>query len=53
MKVYKVREVAEKLAVHELTIRNRIKEGKIQIIRLNGHTIRIPQSELDRLLEVK
>ncbi len=53
MKVYKVREFAEKLGVHELTIRNRIKEGKIKIIKLNNHSIRIKESELNRLLEVE
>jgi len=53
MKIYKVREVAEKLGVHELTIRNRIKEGKIKIMKLNNHSIRIKESELNRLLEVE
>jgi len=41
------------LAVHPLTIRTMIKKGQIKVVRVNEHTMRIPQSELDRLLEVK
>ena len=53
MQVYKISEVAKRLAVHHLTIRTMIKKGQIKIVRVNEHTMRIPQSELDRLLEVK
>lgn len=47
--VYTVSEFAEKLKCAPGTVRNMIKRGDLKAIQ-SGHTIRIPATELDRLL---
>ena len=48
-KVLKVSEIAKELRMSEQTIRNMIKRGDLKAIQ-SGRTIRIPATELDRLL---
>jgi len=47
----KVREAAEKLNVSPYTIRDWIAKRKLGFIRLGPRAIRIPASEIQRLLE--
>jgi excisionase family DNA binding protein len=53
MVFHKVSEVAKMLNVSVQTLRSMIKGGKIKVVQLNKKTIRIPQSELDRIMEAK
>ncbi len=46
-------EVAQALKVSRLTIYRWIEEGKQRVIRLASGTIRVPDEELARILEVK
>ena len=50
-KVYTSQEVADLLRVCEMTIRRYVKEGIIKKLPIGG-AIRIPESELDRMLKV-
>ena len=48
MKLFTVAQAAETLAWSELSLRKLIVDGKLQVVRL-GRSVRVPQSELDRL----
>ena len=49
-KLFTVREVAEVLGVSQVTIRTWDRMGKIRTIRTPGNHRRIPEGELNRLL---
>lgn len=49
--LYTPQKTADILGVTRKTIYNWINEGKIQAIQLPGRGIRIPQSEIDRILK--
>jgi excisionase family DNA binding protein len=49
-KLYTVKEVANILRITEGTVRNWIRLGDIQAIKISGILIRIPEEELERLL---
>ncbi|MEN6510640.1 MAG: helix-turn-helix domain-containing protein [Chloroherpetonaceae bacterium] len=49
-KLYTIKEVAEIFKVHPLTIRRWEKEGRITFIRPAHGTVRITQSEINKLL---
>ena len=48
---FTIREFAEKLKVHENTIRRAIKNKKIQPVRI-GNRYRIPYSEIPRMVDI-
>lgn len=48
--LYTVKQAAEILTLAEVTIRLWITQGKIKPVRL-GRAIRIPRSEIDRLMK--
>ena len=48
-KYYKVKEVAEMFRVSAQSIRDWIKIGKIKAISVSERTVRIPESEVERL----
>src|SRR6266511_1176838 len=47
-----VREVADRLQLHEMTVRRMIAEGRIPAVQLGGRgtSIRVPEAELERWL---
>ena len=47
----KVGEAAEKLSVSKDTIRGWLRQGKLKGLKINGWSVRIPASEIDRLKE--
>lgn len=49
-KLYRVKEVALLLNVSQETVRRMIRKGQIKAVRLPTGTIRIPESEVIRLL---
>jgi excisionase family DNA binding protein len=49
---YLVREVAQILKVHEVTLRRWIAEKKVNVIRLESKHIRITELELKRLMNI-
>ncbi len=49
MKLLTVSEVAERLRLHEMTVRRHIKSGRLRAIRAGGR-IRIGESELDEFM---
>lgn len=51
MKLYRIRTVAEKLNKHEITIRRWIAEGRLKYVRIDQRHIRVPEEELNRLIE--
>lgn len=48
--LYKITEASKILSVTRQTVTRWIKEGKIQVVRINGNP-RIKESELKRLME--
>ena len=48
---YTVKQVADKLQVSSKTIRRRIEDGSISIIRLGAKTIRIEESALNQYID--
>jgi excisionase family DNA binding protein len=48
-----IKEAAEHFSVHPNTIRNWIKAGNIQVIRLSARTFRIELAELERMKGTK
>jgi len=46
----RVSQFAESGNIRESTVRAWILQGKISIVRLGGRAVRIPRSELDRLI---
>jgi len=49
-KLYTVKEVANTLRITDGTVRNWIRLGDIKAIRVSGILIRIPEEELEKLL---
>lgn len=49
-KLNTIRETAQRWGQAEVTIRTRIARGQIGIVRL-GRSIRIPESEIERIIE--
>ena len=49
MQLHTVREASELLSMSQLSVRKWIATGKLSVVRL-GHSVRIPQAELDRLI---
>lgn len=44
-----IKQAAEMLQVHPNTIRNWIKEDRIKAVKLSERTVRIQQSEIERM----
>lgn len=44
-----IRQAAEQLQVHPNTIKNWIKAGRIGAVKLSERTVRIEQSEIERM----
>jgi len=49
-RLLKVDEVAAMLGVHPKTVYRWIREGKIEVIKLPSGRIRIPESEIEKIL---
>ena len=49
--IYTVAEVAKALRVHEETIYKKVREGRIKCADLGPRIVRIPQSEVERLMK--
>lgn len=45
-----VAEVAERLKVHQITVRRYIASGRLRAVRLGGTAVRVREEELERLL---
>ncbi len=50
MKLWKVWQVALELEVPVSTVKAWIRQNKLEVVRLGPNTIRVPQTEIDRLL---
>jgi excisionase family DNA binding protein len=46
---YTIKQVAAELQVNPITIERWIKAGKINVVRLGYHTVRITEEELNRI----
>jgi excisionase family DNA binding protein len=49
-KYYTVKEISTILNMAEITIRQWMGNGKLQFIRIGNKSVRIPESELQRIL---
>ena len=49
MPTYTIKQVAAELQVNPITIERWIKAGKINVVRLGYHTVRITDKELNRI----
>ena len=49
MPTYTYAQVAEELQVSIITVKRWVKEGKINVVRLGYHTVRVTDKELDRI----
>jgi excisionase family DNA binding protein len=45
-----IAEAAELLALHQNTVRNLIRQGKLPASRIGSHIVRIKQADIDALL---
>jgi len=51
---YTVKQVSERLNLSMSTLRNYIRDKKIKVVQIQGTgTVRIPESEIKKILEVK
>lgn len=51
MKLYTVKDVAQMLGYREVTIRKKIRDGKIKTTKIiNSNAVRISESEMKRLI---
>lgn len=53
MKFLTVKDVAERLNVSVFTVRSLIRAGKIPVIKLGRRTVRIPETWLEELVQLK
>ena len=49
----RVKEVAERLAVSEQTVRNMVKDGTLQCVRIGKRGIRIPRAAVEAFMNEK
>jgi excisionase family DNA binding protein len=50
-KLHRVPEAAGEMNISVKTLWNWIAQGRIAVVRLGGHAVRVPQKEIERLIE--
>lgn len=49
--LYRVPDAADQMSISTKTLRNWIAQSKIAVVRIGGHAVRVPRTEIDRLID--